>query len=179
MRYLTPLLLLVVFACNNEEPSIDCNMSDLTAEAESTADSGCGTTTGIAVVDATGGTGPYMFSIDGGAEQTSNTFENLGQGSHTVTVTDETGCNTVVLVDVLSGLTYTNDARPIFEKSCAITGCHVAGTGLPQWLDYDVAKASAANIKAQTQSGNMPRTGSLTADEIAILACWADDGGPL
>lgn len=93
-------------------------------------------------------------------------------------MTDNAGCTSVVEVIVLSGLTYTNDARPIFVKSCAITGCHVPGTGLPDWLDYDVAKANTAKIKSLTQSRVMPLTGELTQEEIDILTCWADDGGP-
>ena len=172
------LVFSVLVSCeyNNLQPS--CDDSTLLVEAESTHISGCGLAEGVISISATGGERGYTYSINDGGPQRGAQFSNLIQGIYDVKVTDNAGCTSVVEVIVLSGLTYANDARPIFVKSCAVTDCHVAGTGLPQWLDYDVAQANAAKIKTLTQSRIMPLIGELTQEEIDILACWADDGGP-
>ena len=43
---------------------------------------------GTIVVTATGGIAPYTYSLDGGPYQTSNTFNVIGSGNHTVRVKD-------------------------------------------------------------------------------------------
>ncbi len=46
------------------------------------------TANGGIAVNATGGIAPYTYSLDGGAFQTSNTFNNVGGGNHTLTIRD-------------------------------------------------------------------------------------------
>lgn len=58
--------------------------------------------TGSIVVNATGGIPPYMYSINGGAFQTSNTFNNITSGTKTITIKDAY-CGTLtktVVVDI-------------------------------------------------------------------------------
>ena len=67
----------------------------------------CGQSTGTITVSANGGTGPYQFSIDGGAltaPQASNvyTFTGVAAGSHTVFATDGAGCNNTTTITVTS-----------------------------------------------------------------------------
>ena len=47
---------------------------------------------GAATIETSGGTVPYAYSLDGGANTILNTFENLAAGTYTVTVTDANGC---------------------------------------------------------------------------------------
>ncbi|MUH38265.1 T9SS C-terminal target domain-containing protein, partial [Zobellia amurskyensis] len=47
---------------------------------------------GTLEVQADGGTGPYMYSINGGGYQTSNLFENLSTNNYTVSVRDANNC---------------------------------------------------------------------------------------
>ena len=50
------------------------------------------------------GTGPYSFSIDGGAFQTQTppfTISNLFSGTHTIEIQDSNGCGNLVSVDIL------------------------------------------------------------------------------
>lgn len=49
---------------------------------------------GSAVVNATGGTLPYTYSIDGSSFSTTNLFENLAPGIYTVYVRDDNNCQT-------------------------------------------------------------------------------------
>ncbi|WP_242205980.1 HYR domain-containing protein, partial [Aestuariivivens insulae] len=49
---------------------------------------------GTVTVAGSNGTSPYTYSIDGGAYQSSGTFNNLIGGAHTVTVKDANGCTT-------------------------------------------------------------------------------------
>ncbi|MEY4803708.1 MAG: hypothetical protein RL331_221 [Bacteroidota bacterium] len=52
----------------------------------------CNASNGIVQLQATGNSGPYTYSIDNTAPQTSNTFSNLGAGNYTYTVFDNQGC---------------------------------------------------------------------------------------
>jgi hypothetical protein len=52
----------------------------------------CNSNDGSVDLQTTGASGPYTYSIDNGAAQTSNTFNNLGAGSYNYTVTDNQGC---------------------------------------------------------------------------------------
>ncbi len=60
-----------------------------------------GDASGSVVVIATGGTGAYTYSSDGGTTtQSSNVFGELAAGDYTITVTDANGCSTTVDVTV-------------------------------------------------------------------------------
>ncbi len=51
-------------------------------------------------VNASGGTGVLQYSINGGAFQSSNIFQNMPNGDFTITVQDENGCNVSVMATV-------------------------------------------------------------------------------
>lgn len=48
--------------------------------------------TGQIVITAAGGDGNYMYSINGGVAQASNTFSGLAAGNYTILITDGAGC---------------------------------------------------------------------------------------
>ncbi len=62
---------------------------------------GCNDDT-LAVIDAqvTGGTGPYLFSLNGGAFQSSGTFSDLPAGNYAVSVRDANQCETTATVTI-------------------------------------------------------------------------------
>lgn len=67
-------------------------------------------TTGILRVEATtGGSGPYLYALDGSAYAGSSTFPNVALGTHTVTVQDANGCTTATTLDVLPAPVLTVD----------------------------------------------------------------------
>ena len=53
-----------------------------------------------AQVNAAGGTPPYLYALDGGDSQSSDTFSNLANGMHQVTVTDANGCTGIFAFQV-------------------------------------------------------------------------------
>ena len=73
-------------------------------------------------------------------------------------------------------ITYSQHVDFIVKSSCAISGCHVAGTGLPNFNNFSTFQSNAVEAKKRTQERDMPRSGSLTQQEIDIIACWADNG---
>ncbi len=61
---------------------------------------------GTVTADATAGTAPFTYSLDGGAPQSGAnpyTFTNVAAGPHTVTITDNFGCNNIINVIVAAG----------------------------------------------------------------------------
>ncbi|MEY3270795.1 MAG: hypothetical protein RIS89_898, partial [Bacteroidota bacterium] len=67
----------------------------ITASVVQTSTITCaGSQTANIVVTPNGGTAPYNFSINNGADQASNTFNNLGAGTYTIGVIDANGCST-------------------------------------------------------------------------------------
>lgn len=156
----------------NSASSLDANVDS------SVSDSECNSNNGEFSVSATGGMGPYEFNL-GGVIKTTNpsTFSNLSWGEYNVTVKDAEGCSVIIpaLVENGTGIDYDNDMLPLFQSKCNNSGCHPANGN---WFDYNTAKSRAAEIKARTASGDMPRTGSLTAQQKADIACWVDNGAP-
>jgi uncharacterized protein (DUF2141 family) len=55
-----------------------------------------GSQTANLVVTPSGGSAPYNYSINNGADQASNTFNNLGAGTYTIGVIDANGCYTTL-----------------------------------------------------------------------------------
>lgn len=100
----------------------------LTANAVPASTSCSGATNGSITVTATSGTGPYTFSLDGGAQVAGVSpyiFNNLAAGNHTVTVTDiPTGCVTNVIP-------VTIDAGPVITTTASKTDvlCNGGNTG--------------------------------------------------
>lgn len=50
--------------------------------------------------------GNYLYQLDGGSPQTSNVFENVSSGFHTVQVRDANGCSDVLIKDDILVITY-------------------------------------------------------------------------
>ena len=142
----------------------------------STTEAGCETTEGTIEVSATGGSG-FQFKLDDGEFQASNVFTALGHGEYELTAKDENGCETTESVRVLSGISYSTQVEEVILTNCAVEGCHVAGTGNPDWTVFSNVKENAGSIKTRTQNGTMPPDGlTISDEEIALIACWVDDG---
>lgn len=53
------------------------------------------------VVTASGGKTPYSYSLDGAPSQLSNTFTNVGPGTHSIVVTDANGCTAPAISNIV------------------------------------------------------------------------------
>ncbi len=162
---------------NTTEAAVGNSGSDLNFTAETTT-GGCGTGTGSIMVNATGGIGGYTYRLGTGVFVDTNTFENVSGGLYTITIKDEEGCITSKQVQVLSGVSFTDDIKPIIDTNCSVISCHGSDSSLPKWETYADIKGSASKIRSTTQNGTMPPEDKLTQSQIDKIACWVDDGAP-
>jgi hypothetical protein len=169
-------LLLNITACKDSfEPVQDCNQSNLALILVSQTDTDCETAAGRIEVRSTGGSGVKMFQLDEGPFQTSPVFNSVSAGPHMITVKDASNCTAKLSLQLFSGISFKASIKPIIEKSCAISNCH-DGTGNVDFNNFQNLKNNPKDVKARTQSRNMPKTGSLTDAEIKLIACWVDEG---
>lgn len=140
-----------------------------------TTQSGCGSNEGTITMQADAGTPPYQYFLDSGTPQGNNEFTSLAQGSYAAHVMDNTGCETMQEVRVMSGITWSGDVEAIISSNCALPSCH-GGTQAPDFRQFANVKSRASEIRTRTQNGSMPPTGPLSADLVQKIACWVDDG---
>jgi hypothetical protein len=84
---------------------------------------------------------------------------------------------------VVVKLTYTADAAPILDASCAVSGCHISGATIGSMEGYADAKVFAdfgrlgGTINHTDGFSPMPKNGDKLSDEnIATLENWIADG---
>jgi len=168
---------------NGCEKSLDVSLvipgdTPLTATLTIGADTQCVANNGTIQVNAAGGVEPYEYRIGTGAFGGTSLFENLSPGSYSISVNDSEGCIFTIGATVGRGDTGTSLATqivPIINSKCAVSGCH-NGTQSPDLRSNSNIISNAASIKGLTQSGSMPRNGTLTSSQKALIACWVDDG---
>ena len=73
---------------------------------------------------------------------------------------------------------FTNDVNPIFQASCAISGCHGAGSfnGPGPLTTYSQIFNARAAIRTAISNGTMPKTGMLSTTNRNTIICWIDNG---
>jgi gliding motility-associated-like protein len=107
-------------------------------------DEDCGNGDGEIVLTPNGGTGPYDYSLNGGAIQTTGTFSGLSAGAYAVLITDATGCQSTGNEFVGSTGGPTIDNLVVVNPTCTGGGCDgsitatVSGGTAPytyQWYD--------------------------------------------
>ncbi|MCE7996796.1 MAG: hypothetical protein HEP71_32850 [Roseivirga sp.] len=80
---------------------------------------------GSIALTASGGTGPYTYSLDGGSFGTSASFNQLTAGTYSITIKDTKGCVGTVSITVTEP-----DALQLFEDTLINPGCAGEATGL-------------------------------------------------
>ena len=177
-------------ACGSDDevppPALDCAATgpSITLAATPTV---CGEDSGEIAVTVAGGTGNLAFTIEPqplGVNFDNGTFTSLEPGDYTIEVTDANNCSTSANTTVVfsaANLSYMDDVDAIVQSKCAITGCHVSGTGLPDYTIFAEFKARANNelggVRQRVKTDDMPRSGGpLSAEEKAALFCWIDEG---
>lgn len=154
--------------------------ASLNMEFVVTQDSECLTNNGSIEATATGGTPPYEFRINDLAFGSTALFDKLSPNSYVVEVRDDQGCVFTKIASVPrgnTGISFSAQIKPIIDTKCALSGCHNGDNGAERnWTVFTNVKTNAANIKTRTGNGSMPAIGSLTQDQINLIACWVDDG---
>ncbi|MEB2782544.1 2-polyprenyl-6-methoxyphenol hydroxylase [Algoriphagus persicinus] len=71
------------------------------------------------------------------------------------------------------------DIVPILQQNCAVSGCHVDGTGRADFTVKDNILQFSSQIRANTQSGIMPPASSgrsLSSEQKELIYCWVTAG---
>ncbi len=71
-------------------------------------------------------------------------------------------------------ISYSKVIRPLIDQKCG--NCHLDGSQSPDLTTYNSVKMNAEAIKDATQTGRMPKNGSLTKSQKEAIACWVDSG---
>ena len=164
--------------CTDAIENVAIKAADFTFAADLTADNSCLGSNGAVTINVSAGNPPYTYKIGSGSFSDANTFSGLAAGNHSISVRDNVGCSVTLSVTVprgFSGVSWSNEIQPIMENSCALSGCH-NGSSRPDLRKFENAKFYAKSIKSKTQDRSMPRNGTLTQQQIDIIACWVDDG---
>lgn len=88
--------LILLWACDSESEGIDCNSTDLAINIVSSNNPGCNLSDGAITVAGTGGSGIYVYSMDGVNFDNQPNFNNLAAGVYTLSVRDEHQCMATV-----------------------------------------------------------------------------------
>lgn len=157
----------------NNEDGVNASIANVTNSA-------CDETNGSIAIDATQGATPYAFKLDDGQFQASGTFSNLAPGNYAITVRDDNGCEVSLQAQVKSDVLFT-EVKTIIQTNCAVSGCH-NGSQFPDLrVDANIA-SNASRIRTRTSAQTMPPPSSgreLSAEEIANIACWVNDGADI
>lgn len=74
-------------------------------------------------------------------------------------------------------VSYASTIRPLIDNNCM--PCH-NGDGkepfAPDLRTYNAVNGIAGLIKEVTQSGRMPKDGTLSDEELNAIKCWVDQG---
>lgn len=149
------------------------------AATSTTTDASCaGSADGSIVVNATGGTAPYSFSIDGGVFQSDSTFSNLAAGTYVITVRDLNFCEGVFSFTVGNTSTITATFSNVVDVLCFgdNTGeFTVQGGGGTAPYDYAVngggftANGTFTTLTAGTYTVTVRDAGGCTLDTSITL----------
>ena len=137
--------------------------------------------TGTLTLTNSGGVAPFMYSLDGAAFQSSNTFGAVSSGTHSITVKDANGCTgsaNATITDAPAG-PFFSAVRSIMQTNCILSGCH-GDIQPPLFADPCVIIANRFLIKSRAVDGNpspMPPNGLLSASERQKITDWINAGG--
>jgi hypothetical protein len=173
------IILLVVLSCDAVEDVNICGAT-LTPTVVEVLDAVENSPIGKITMNASGGTPPYEYSIDGNNFVSSNVFYNLSGGSYIVTVMDADDCiaEETVTVSTQALVSYSKQIVPVIAANCTISGCHCDGNSLC-FAEYETVKANALGIRDRTSARAMPPSysgKSLTENEIKDIANWVYQG---
>jgi hypothetical protein len=133
-------------------------------------------------VTASGGTGPYQYSLNNGAFQPGATFYNVPTGNCIITAKDANGCTGTASTTVSNAV-----AGPLFSQVRALlithcVYCH-SGSNPSGGVDYSqpcTIVSGKLRIQARAVDGNpspMPASGLLPVAQRQKIMDWINAGG--
>lgn len=160
-------------------PSV-CGGVSVSIAASATSSSPCASPNGTITITATGSTG-FTYNINGGAFQSSATFNNLAVGSYAVTAKDANGCSATANINITAAAAgpLFSAVKQLMQTNCV--SCHNASQsegGMNWTVDCNIV-ANSARIKARAVDQNpsvMPPTGPLPASEKDKITAWINAG---
>ncbi|MFM2138661.1 MAG: hypothetical protein RJA57_968 [Bacteroidota bacterium] len=160
-----------------------CSGVNITITTSVTGNTPCVTpATGSVNASASGGTGPYQYSLNNGAFQSSGTFGNLTAGTYNVRARDVNTCIgtvNVTVTDLNPGPLF-SDVRALIQANCL--SCHNSqnpGGGMNFSLDCNIVN-NKTRIQARAVNGtpsSMPPSGLLDPAERQKITNWINAGG--
>jgi uncharacterized protein (DUF2141 family) len=121
-----------------------------------------GAQTANLVVTPTGGTAPYNYSINNGADQASNTFNNLGAGTYTIGVIDANGCYTTLTYVVTEPSPLSVNMIPTMIScngaSDGALNCQVSGGTSPYMYAINGGAATSSAVFSNLPAGSYTLT---------------------
>ncbi len=160
-----------VSGCESPRARIDAAVNPsvaLSLTAGSVACTGA-ITSGTLIANVSGGTPPFSFTLNGGASQTTNVYNNLATGSYTVVATDSKGCTSTGTFSVAV-------ANPLSINASATTNCVASvNNGVIAIEGGGGTPAYSLQIDNVTQVGTSPFTnitpGNHTASVVDANGC--------
>ena len=165
--------------CSSSVDNITILSQDFSFTTTLQANTSCISGNGSVLIDVVSSSPPISFRLGNGNFTSDNFVSELETGNHIITVQDNSNCTVTLSVTIPQGTTgtsWSNDIKPIMEKNCAISGCHNGVSRANNFREYASAKSFAKTIKAKTQDRSMPFDGSITQNQIDLIACWVNDG---
>jgi gliding motility-associated-like protein len=143
------------FGCSSDPFSFSIAAGPaLSGTATATATSCNGAANGTITATATNGTGPFTYSLDGGAFQTSNVFSGVSAGNHTVVIRSAAGCSTsAIAVTVASGATIGGTAATVAASCSGVNNGSVTITPTNGGAPYTYALNGGAFQSSNTFTG--------------------------
>ncbi len=143
----------------------------------------CQSNNGSLTATASGGTGPYTYSLNNGTFQSSNIFLNLGAGTYTVQAKDANTCNgtsgNTILSNRPAGPLFT-EVKAVLQANCSSCHNNTQQEGGMNWsVDCNIV-ANKDRIKARAVDASpsaMPPTGLLPSTERQKITSWINAGG--
>lgn len=162
---------------------VNCNTVTIAVNPTPTGVTPCVTASGSITAAASGGTGPYTYSLNGGAFQSSATFSSLNAGTFSITAKDANGCTGTqgnIAVGTRSAGPLFTAVRTLIQNNCV--SCHNASTangGVNLSTDCAIVSAKdRINVRAvQGTPTPMPTSGLLPAADRQAITNWINAGG--
>ncbi|PXX28214.1 T9SS type B sorting domain-containing protein [Arenibacter sp. ARW7G5Y1] len=128
--------------------TIGAGLVPVDATAFATDSFGCGATSVDITIDASGGTGPYEYSVNGGAFggsfATSTTHTVNSPGTYNIVVRDDNGCTKNAVVDV------ENIPPPVYNISSIDANCGGSNNGS---ITVNVTNSNGYNLEYSINNG--------------------------